>query len=69
MPQCQRCGKRSWATVRSLFGDVRLCPACSEAERKQLICPRPAKVVDSDTADRTAPGLAGPGKDGINFYR
>ena len=69
MPQCQQCGKQSWATVRSLFGNVRLCPACSEAERKQPICPRPANDSASDAVDRTTPGLAGPGKDGVNFYR
>lgn len=69
MPQCHQCGKQTLATIRSLYGNQRLCPACSEAERKRPIYRKVAAAGGPEPRDPSLPGLAGPGKDGINFYR
>lgn len=69
MPECQQCGKKTLATIRSLYGNVRLCPACSEAERKRPIYEKATAAAEAQPRDPSVPGLAGPGKDGVNFYR
>jgi len=66
MPQCQRCGKKTLATIRSLSGNERLCPACSEVERDRPVSRKRGRVKPPDP---TVVGVAGAGKDGVNFYR
>ncbi len=66
MALCAQCGRESAETRKSLFSSRRLCPDCSQAERKRPIYVR-VTVVGKE--DDTVIGLAGAGKDGINFYR
>lgn len=66
MVKCAQCGRDSETTRRSLFSDKRLCPQCSQAERKR---PLYVRVTVVGKEDDTVIGLAGAGKDGINFYR
>lgn len=69
MPECQQCSKKTLATIRSLYANIRLCPECSEAERKRPIYQKAEAGAEAQPRDPNLPGLAGPGKDGINFYR
>ena len=66
MVKCAQCGRDSEATRKSLFSDKRLCPECSQAERQRPIYVR-MTVVNKE--DDTVIGVAGAGKDGVNFYR
>jgi hypothetical protein len=51
---------------KSLFSAKRICLECRLAERRRPIYVR-MTVVGKE--DQTVVGLAGAGKDGVNFYR
>jgi len=66
MGKCAECGRESSVLRKSLFSTKPLCLECRLAERKRPIYVR-MTVVGKE--DETVIGLAGAGKDGINFYR
>lgn len=70
MPRCHDCGKDTHVSVRSVLTGDPLCPACSEKEKKRPIYDTNNHVEPEGLPPRHGlPNLAGPGKDGINFYR
>lgn len=70
MPRCDKCGKETSVTIRSIFNADRLCPGCKEKERKRPIYEKgPPAGMEGAGPQHNLPGIAGPGKDGINFYR
>jgi hypothetical protein len=66
MEKCAECGRECSILRKSLFSSQRLCLECHQAERKRPIYVR-MTVVGKE--DQTVVGLAGAGKDGVNFYR
>ena len=66
MEKCAECGRESAEMHKSLFSSRQLCPECSESERKRPIYVR---MTVGNKDDDTVIGVAGAGKDGINFYR
>ncbi|MBI4466475.1 MAG: hypothetical protein HY656_03485 [Acidobacteria bacterium] len=70
MLHCDRCGKPTPVTHSSPLNRDQLCEACLEEERKNF-CFNDADGDEGELSERdeTVVGAAGPGKDGINFYR
>jgi hypothetical protein len=70
MQRCHECGKETNVSVRSVISGQRLCPECSEKEKKRPIYQKNNGVEPEGLPPRHGlPNIAGPGKDGINFYR
>jgi hypothetical protein len=66
MEKCAECARESSILRKSLFSSKRLCLECQQAERRRPIYVRMTVVGKEDD---TVVGVAGAGKDGINFYR
>ena len=66
MDKCAECGRESSVLRKSLFSNKRICLECRLAERKRPIYVRMTVVGKEDD---TVVGVAGGGKDGVNFYR
>lgn len=70
MAHCSACGRETNVTIRSMVNGEPLCPQCSDKERKRPIYEKGQRVVQEAAPTKHGlPSLAGPGKDGVNFYR
>lgn len=70
MSKCHDCERKTNVTMRSMINGEPLCPECFDKERERPIYARGTRAVaEAVPTKHGLPSLAGPGKDGINFYR